>query len=83
MLWRRMLLNRCRLEVHVRGEEVLCGDLSQTVKCDESTWLVCDGVLEVTLLKKNRRGQYDNGKTNADTFWCAAEPQGCGGSGSR
>ena len=28
-----------------------------------------DGVLEIQLLKRNRRGQYSNGCTNADTFW--------------
>ena len=28
-----------------------------------------DGVLEIQLLKRNRRGAYSNGCTNADTFW--------------
>ena len=28
-------------------------------------------MIEVTLLKRNRRGQYANGCTNADTFWFA------------
>ena len=28
-----------------------------------------DGVLEIQLLKRNRRGFYGNGCTNADTFW--------------
>jgi hypothetical protein len=28
-------------------------------------------VLEIQLLKRNRRGQYGNGCTNADTFWFA------------
>ena len=26
-------------------------------------------MLEIQLLKRNRRGQYSNGCTNADTFW--------------
>ena len=26
-------------------------------------------MLEIQLLKRNRRGQYSNGSTNADTFW--------------
>ena len=30
-----------------------------------------DGILEIQLLKRNRRGQYANGCTNADTFWYA------------
>jgi hypothetical protein len=28
-----------------------------------------DGVLEIQLLKRNRRGFYGNGCTNADTVW--------------
>jgi hypothetical protein len=26
-------------------------------------------VLEISLLKRNRRGHYENGTTNSDTFW--------------
>ena len=26
-------------------------------------------MIEIVLLKRNRRGFYQNGKTNADTFW--------------
>ena len=28
-----------------------------------------DGMIEIVLLKRNRRGFYQNGTTNADTFW--------------
>ena len=28
-----------------------------------------DGVLHILLLKRNRRGHYAVGSTNADTFW--------------
>lgn len=31
--------------------------------------LAVDGVIEISLLKKNRRGYYDDGCTNHDTFW--------------
>jgi hypothetical protein len=36
--------------------------------CSPST---ADGVLEIQLLKRNRRGFYANGGSNADTFWFA------------
>jgi hypothetical protein len=28
-----------------------------------------DGVLEMSLLKRNRKGHYEDGTTNADTYW--------------
>ena len=59
------------LRVVVLGEHVtgLCGELYAHVKAEASTWVVVDGVLEITLLKRNRRGNYENGSSNADTFW--------------
>lgn len=45
------------------------GELFQEIKVDESTWLIRDSILELTLLKRSRRGYYANGHTNADTFW--------------
>jgi hypothetical protein len=46
-------------------------------------------ILEMSLLKRNRRGNYENGASNADTFWFgvlrgggARGGAGAGGSGS-
>ena len=44
----------------------LGSDPSHTRMSDPPTG---DGILEIQLLKRNRRGQYANGCTNADTFW--------------
>lgn len=55
--------------VEVGGRPLLKGTLYRDVKAEDSTWYVQDGVLEITLLKLSRRGQYANGETNADTFW--------------
>lgn len=60
-----------RISVVVDGEVILEGDLFASIKVEDSTWIVRDGILEVLMLKKNRRGHYDDGKTNADTFWYA------------
>ena len=57
------------VSVRVRGEPVVEGELHSPIKAEASTWVVVDGVLEMSLLKRNRRGNYDDGCTNADTFW--------------
>lgn len=57
------------MAVIVAGEKVLHGKLFAPIKQDMSTWIIQDGVLEITLLKRYRRGKYQDGKTNADTFW--------------
>ena len=57
------------LGVAVDGVPVLDGRTFAPVKAEASTWVVADGVLEISLLKRFRRGNYANGKTNADTFW--------------
>ena len=36
---------------------------------DATRAAAADGVLEIQLLKRNRRGFYGNGCSNADTFW--------------
>ena len=70
----------CTLQVHVSLKAVsievcmgprtpLRGPLYASVKVEESTWYVQDGLLTVQLLKRNRRGHYANGSSNADTFW--------------
>ena len=58
-----------RLFVAVAGATVLDGQTFAPIKAEASTWVVVDGVLELCLLKRFRRGNYENGKTNADTFW--------------
>ena len=66
------------VSVRVRGEPVVEGELHSPIKAEASTWVVVDGVLEMSLLKRNRRGNYDDGCTNADTFWysvCASTPK--------
>ena len=57
-----------------RGTEVfLEGELFGPIDASESTWVVLDGVLELTLRKKFRRGRgYGGaGQSNASTFWRA------------
>ena len=58
-----------RLSIEIEGEKVLHGTLFAPIKKDMSTWIIQDGVVEITLLKRYRRGLYERGKTNADTFW--------------
>ena len=57
------------LEIRVCGEVLLAGELYAPIKAEASTWIISDGVLEVSMLKRNRRGNYANGSSNADTFW--------------
>ena len=57
------------LKISVGGDRLLGGALSAEIKQDESSWQISDGVLELTLLKRSRRGNYANGHTNANTFW--------------
>ena len=58
-----------RLAVELDERPILKGKLYKEVKAEESTWYVQDRVLEIVLLKRNRRGWYEKGTTNADTFW--------------
>jgi len=58
-----------RLIVRVGDDVILDGTLHSAIKAELSTWIIVDGVLEISLLKRNRRGHYENGTTNADTFW--------------
>lgn len=62
-----------RLCVRVGDDVLLQGELYRDIKADNSTWFVVpdQGILEVSMLKRNRRGHYSNGATNADTFWFA------------
>ena len=58
-----------RLVVRVRGAVIIDGTLHAAIKAELSTWIIVDDVLEMSLLKRNRRGHYENGTTNSDTFW--------------
>lgn len=57
------------LSVSVGDELYMKGDLYAPIKVDMSTWLIHDNILEFVLLKRYRKGYYEDGKTNADTFW--------------
>ena len=70
------------VSARVRGETVLDGDLYAPIKAEASTWIVADGVLEISLLKRNRRGNYENGASNADTFWYSVVREGGGAKGA-
>ena len=62
------------LRVEVDEAPVLSGTLWAAIKAEESTWYVQDGVLELLMLKRCRRGHYEAGKTNAGEPMC----QSCG-----
>lgn len=52
------------------GEKiVLNGQLYSDIKKEDSMWLLEDRILHLTMLKRNRRGNYANQCSNADTFW--------------
>ncbi len=59
------------LSIAVDERPILSGALYREVKVEDSGWYVADGVLELSLLKRSRRGRYAAGATNADTFWRA------------
>lgn len=58
-------LSTSRIRVLVDETPVVAGRLYREIKADESAWYVQDGVLEVVMLKRCRRGHYEAGKTNA------------------
>ncbi|GMH33796.1 hypothetical protein BSKO_01630 [Bryopsis sp. KO-2023] len=58
-----------RIKIEWEGFAFMDGELEQEIKQEDSTWFIEGGVLEVHMLKRNRRGNYRDGKTNADTFW--------------
>lgn len=67
----RVELSTRRLAVTLSGEPLLAGQLYGDIKADASTWFVDTDttVLEVSMLKRSRKGSYGVGRTNADTFW--------------
>jgi hypothetical protein len=62
-------LKPSHLTIEFDERPMLKGALYREIKADESTWYVQDRVLEIVMLKRNRKGNYQNGLTNADTFW--------------
>ena len=69
MLQVHVSLKAASIEVWMGPRTPLRGPLYAGIKVEESTWYVQDGLLTVQLLKRNRRGHYANGSSNADTFW--------------
>lgn len=53
------------ISIVVDDAPVLVGRLYHEIKAEESTWFIQDGVVEVTMLKRCRRGNYEAGKNNA------------------
>ena len=64
-----VILTPTHLQVRLWETTLLQGQLCQPVKQEDSMWVIQDGVLHIQMLKRNRRGHYANGCTNADTFW--------------
>ncbi|EFJ47481.1 hypothetical protein VOLCADRAFT_91842 [Volvox carteri f. nagariensis] len=48
---------------------ILCGHLYGTIKAEDSTWYLDDGILHLQMLKVHRRGHYAPGTSNADSWW--------------
>lgn len=64
-----MELTPSKLLIKLGDKVILTGQLYSDIKQEESMWLLVDGILHLTMLKRNRRGNYANQCTNADTFW--------------
>lgn len=72
-------LSTASISITVDEAPVLQGRLWREIKAEESTWYVTDGVLEVSLLKRCRRGAYESGTTNAGGCRSGAGRVGQGG----
>ena len=64
-----MELTPSKLLIKLGDKVILSGQLFSDIKQEESMWLLVDGILHLTMLKRNRRGNYGDHCTNADTFW--------------
>ena len=64
-----MELTPSKLLIKLGDKVILSGQLYSDIKQEESIWLLVDRILHLTMLKRNRRGNYANHCTNADTFW--------------
>lgn len=57
------------LSITLDCRPLLNGELYREIKRDASTWYIENRILHIIMMKRNRRGNYANGSTNADTFW--------------
>lgn len=57
------------LLVEIGERRVVDADLCAMIKPEDSTWLLDDRVISISMLKVNRRDNYADGCTNADTWW--------------
>ncbi|KAL3132324.1 hypothetical protein ABBQ32_008902 [Trebouxia sp. C0010 RCD-2024] len=62
-------LTPSRLLIKLGAKLILNGQLYSDIKKEDSMWLLADRILHLTMLKRNRRGNYASQCTNADTFW--------------
>ncbi|KAL0034980.1 hypothetical protein WJX79_003981 [Trebouxia sp. C0005] len=58
-----------KLLIKLGEKMILNGQLYSQIKREDSMWLLENNILHLTMLKRNRRGNYANQCTNADTFW--------------
>eukprot|EP00898_Chlorokybus_atmophyticus_P001346 jgi/Chlat1/2211/Chrsp17S00163 len=64
-----VVLTSMHLRIVIKGEVCIMGELAQPIKRDDSTWMLEGGVLELVMLKRNRRGFYEDKTDNRHTFW--------------
>lgn len=69
-------LTPTQLHIAVAGRVILNGKLCHEIKQEDSMWLLEDSILHLTMLKRNRRGNYADKCTTADTFWQAVLQNG-------
>ena len=65
----KVQLTTNHLSIMLDMRPLLSGELYSQIKRDASTWYIENKILHVIMMKRNRRGSYANGATNADTFW--------------
>ncbi|KAK9836491.1 hypothetical protein WJX74_001619 [Apatococcus lobatus] len=62
-------LTTTHLSIVLDTRPLLSGELHSEIKSDASTWYIENKILHIIMMKRNRRGSYASGSTNADTFW--------------
>jgi hypothetical protein len=65
----KVILESKKMTVSFGDEVFMKATLQKDIQQSESMWFVIDGVLQIRMLKKSRKGQYRPGTTNADTWW--------------
>ena len=63
----KVTFSRCHVQVKVKstGEALLEGELQQPILCDESSWMLEDGVMALQLAKDNKRRE----NTHESSAW--------------